>query len=52
MVHKLCTQGTVENEILDLQEEKMAVIGNALDETASRGIGRLSTKDLGKLFVS
>lgn len=52
MVHKLCTQGTVENEILDLQEEKMAVIGNALDETASRGIGRLSTKDLGRLFVS
>ena len=37
---------------MDLQEEKMAVIGNALDETASRGIGRLSTKDLGRLFVS
>lgn len=50
VVHKLCTQGTVENEILDLQEEKMSVIGNALDETASRGIGRLSTKDLGRLF--
>jgi len=49
-VHKLCTQGTVENEILELQVEKMAMIGNALDETASRGIGRLSIKDLAFLF--
>jgi len=49
-VHKLCTEGTVENEILALQEEKMAMIGNALDETASRGIGRLSIKDLAFLF--
>lgn len=30
----------------------MATIGNALDETASRGIGRLSIKDLAFLFVS
>lgn len=30
----------------------MAMIGNALDETASRGIGRLSIKDLAFLFVS
>lgn len=51
-VHKLCTLDTVENEILALQAEKMVVIGNALDETASRGIGRLSTKDLSRLFVS
>ena len=51
-VHKLIVEGTVENRVLALQEEKRKLIEGALDEKASQGIGRLSPKDLGFLFVS
>ncbi|KAG0638594.1 putative ATP-dependent helicase C23E6.02 [Tuber brumale] len=49
-VHKLIVAGTVEDRVLALQEEKRKLIEGALDENASKGIGRLSTKDLGFLF--
>ncbi|CUS15134.1 unnamed protein product [Tuber aestivum] len=51
-VHRLIVAGTVEDRVLALQEEKRKLIEGALDEKASKGIGRLSTKDLGFLFVS
>ena len=52
VVHKLSIRGTVEDKVLALQEEKKAVIGSALDESASKGIARLGARDLAFLFVS
>jgi SNF2 family DNA or RNA helicase len=43
--------GTVEDRVLALQEKKKALIEGALDEKAQRGLGRLTAKDLGFLFV-
>jgi len=41
---------TVEDRILALQEKKRELIEGALDENASRSIGRLGTRELGFLF--
>lgn len=50
-VHRLIVRGTVEDRVLALQDKKRKLIEGALDENASKGIGRLNAKDLGFLFV-
>ncbi|KAI9825631.1 MAG: hypothetical protein M1832_000975 [Thelocarpon impressellum] len=49
-VHRLLVQNTVEDRIVALQEKKRKLIEAALDEKASQGIGRLSTRELTYLF--
>ncbi|KAL8761783.1 MAG: hypothetical protein Q9184_002144 [Pyrenodesmia sp. 2 TL-2023] len=51
-VHRVLVPGTVEDRILALQEKKRAMIESALDENASREVGRLGVRELGYLFVS
>ena len=51
-VHRLIVPGTVEDRILELQEKKRALIGQALDENASQSIARLGVQELAFLFVS
>ena len=51
-VHRILVPNTVEDRILALQEKKRTLIENALDENASKSIGRLGVKDLAFLFVS
>ena len=51
VVHRLVVAGTVEDRVMELQEEKRKLIEGALDENAQRGLGRLNAKDLGFLFV-
>lgn len=51
-VHRILVPGTVEDRILSLQEKKRAMIESALDENASRQVGRLGIRELGYLFVS
>ncbi|KAL9005446.1 MAG: hypothetical protein Q9188_001771 [Gyalolechia gomerana] len=51
-VHRILIPGTVEDRILTLQEKKRAMIENALDENASKQVGRLGVRELGYLFVS
>jgi hypothetical protein len=41
----------VEDRVLELQNQKKELVEGALDENAARGMGRLSVKDLGFLFV-
>lgn len=50
-VHRLIVEGTVEDRVLALQDKKRKLIEGALDENASKGIGRLNARDLGFLFV-
>ncbi|KAI9790032.1 MAG: hypothetical protein M1833_002121 [Piccolia ochrophora] len=49
-VHRILVAGTVEDRIIELQEQKRALIQGALDENASKSIGRLGTKELAYLF--
>ncbi|KAL8942441.1 MAG: hypothetical protein Q9211_001384 [Gyalolechia sp. 1 TL-2023] len=51
-VHRILIPGTVEDRILTLQEKKRAMIESALDENASKQVGRLGVRELGYLFVS
>ncbi|KAL8836619.1 MAG: hypothetical protein Q9170_002842 [Blastenia crenularia] len=51
-VHRILIPGTVEDRILTLQEKKRAMIESALDENASKEVGRLGVRELGYLFVS
>lgn len=51
-VHRILVPGTVEDRILELQRKKRAMIESALDENASRAVGRLGVRELGYLFVS
>ncbi|KAL8766510.1 MAG: hypothetical protein Q9209_006726 [Squamulea sp. 1 TL-2023] len=51
-VHRILVPGTVEDRILALQEKKRAMIESALDENASKQVGRLGTQELSYLFVS
>ena len=51
-VHRMLIEGTVEDRILALQEKKRAMIESALDENASKEVGRLGIRELGFLFVS
>lgn len=50
-VHRILIPGTVEDRILNLQEKKRAMIESALDESASKEVGRLGVRELGYLFV-
>lgn len=49
-VHRLLIEGTVEDRIVELQEQKRELIGSALDEGGSMNVTRLSVKDLAYLF--
>ena len=49
-VYRILTQETVEDRIIELQEQKKEVVEAALDESESRKIGRLSTSELKFLF--
>ncbi|KAL8903274.1 MAG: hypothetical protein Q9207_004043, partial [Kuettlingeria erythrocarpa] len=49
-VHRVLVPGTVEDRILALQDKKRAMIESALDENASREVGRLGVRELGYLF--
>lgn len=49
-VHRLVVEKTVEDRVLALQDKKRKLIEGALDENASKGIGRLNSRDLGFLF--
>ncbi|KAF2150744.1 P-loop containing nucleoside triphosphate hydrolase protein [Myriangium duriaei CBS 260.36] len=49
-VHRLLIENTVEDRIMALQEEKRAMINEALDEGAGQALSRLSVQQLGYLF--
>ncbi|KAL3472139.1 SNF2 family N-terminal domain-containing protein [Aspergillus californicus] len=49
-VHRILVPETVEDRIVELQDKKRELIDGALDEKASKGISRLSTRELGFLF--
>ncbi|PSK35037.1 hypothetical protein B9Z65_1620 [Elsinoe australis] len=49
-VHRLLVEETVEDRILKLQEDKRAMINEALDEGAAQRLSRLSQQELGYLF--
>lgn len=50
MVHRILVPDTVEDRILQLQDKKRTIISEALDEKASKGLSRLSVRELGYLF--
>ncbi|KAF2719821.1 hypothetical protein K431DRAFT_227830 [Polychaeton citri CBS 116435] len=49
-VNRVLIKDTVEDRILQLQEQKRALISEALDEKASQSIGRLGVQELAYLF--
>jgi hypothetical protein len=49
-VHRILIQDTVEDRIISLQESKRKLVENALDEGASKSIGRLDVNQLAFLF--
>ena len=49
-VHRILVQGTVEDRIVELQEQKRALVDAALDEGANKNIGRLDARQLRFLF--
>ena len=49
-VHRILVEGTVEDRIVDLQEQKRALVEAALDEGANQSIGRLDNRQLRYLF--
>ncbi|MCJ1353031.1 MAG: hypothetical protein MMC33_003015 [Icmadophila ericetorum] len=49
-VHRILVPNTVEDRIVALQEKKRELIEGALDENASKSIGRLGTRELAFLF--
>ncbi|OAQ62554.1 SWI/SNF family DNA-dependent ATPase Ris1 [Purpureocillium lilacinum] len=49
-VHRILTQETVEDRIMELQERKKEIVEAALDETESMKIGRLNVNELKFLF--
>lgn len=51
-VHRLLIENTVEDRIVELQEQKRELISGALDEGGSMNVQRLSVRDLAYLFVS
>lgn len=51
-VHRILVPNTVEDRIIALQDKKRELIESALDEEASRSVGRLGTRELAFLFVS
>jgi SNF2 family DNA or RNA helicase len=49
-VHRILIKGTVEDRIIELQEKKRALVESALDEGASKSLGRLNVGQLAFLF--
>ncbi|WRT66925.1 uncharacterized protein IL334_003890 [Kwoniella shivajii] len=50
-VHRLVIENTVEQRILDLQEKKQALSDGAMGEGGAGRLGRLSVRDLMRLFA-
>jgi SNF2 family DNA or RNA helicase len=51
-VHRILVKSTVEDRIIELQNRKRKLVEAALDEKASRGLGRLGQEELIYLFGS
>jgi hypothetical protein len=49
-VHRILVEGTVEDRIIELQNRKRKFVDAALDENASRNVGRLGREELIFLF--
>ncbi|CCG23827.1 hypothetical protein CORT_0E02400 [Candida orthopsilosis Co 90-125] len=49
-VHRILVANTVESRIIELQENKRRLIGDALDERELKSISRLGRRELGFLF--
>lgn len=49
-VHRILVPETVEDRICELQEIKRELVGNALDENASKSLSRLGVGELKRLF--
>ncbi|KAK0105181.1 hypothetical protein ONS95_004422 [Cadophora gregata] len=49
-VHRILIEGTVEDRIIDLQNQKRNLVESALDENASKSMGRLDIRQLAFLF--
>ncbi|KAL5333956.1 SNF2 family N-terminal domain-containing protein [Aspergillus crustosus] len=50
-VHRILIPETVEDRIIELQDKKRQLIDGALDEKAAKNVARLSSRELGYLFV-
>lgn len=49
-VHRILIQNTVEDRIIELQERKKQLVDEALNEGASKSLGRLGVRELAFLF--
>jgi SNF2 family DNA or RNA helicase len=49
-VHRILVEGTVEDRIVELQNNKRELVENALNEGDSRRLGRLSNREISYLF--
>ncbi|KAH9214043.1 SNF2 family N-terminal domain-containing protein [Leptodontidium sp. 2 PMI_412] len=49
-VHRILIEGTVEDRIIKLQEQKRHLVESALDENAAKNMGRLDLQQLAFLF--
>ena len=49
-VHRILIEGTVEDRIIELQNQKRNLVESALDENASKSMGRLDIRQLAFLF--
>ncbi|KAF7899913.1 hypothetical protein EAF00_004249 [Botryotinia globosa] len=49
-VHRILVQETVEDRIMELQQQKKSLVESALDEGAMKSVGRLDEKQLAFLF--
>ena len=49
-VHRILIEKTVEDRIIELQEQKRKLVNSALDEGASKSLGRLTVGQLAYLF--
>ncbi|RAH47187.1 DEAD/DEAH box helicase [Aspergillus brunneoviolaceus CBS 621.78] len=49
-IHRIVVKGTVEDRILELQDQKRELVEGALDEKASKNVSRLDTRQLRHLF--
>lgn len=49
-VHRILIENTVEDRIIELQEQKRKLVDAALDEGANKSLGRLGLRELAYLF--
>jgi SNF2 family DNA or RNA helicase len=49
-VHRILIEGTVEDRIIELQQQKRKLVDSALDEGANKSLGRLDVRQLAFLF--